>query len=210
MRGLLKMSKNHNIEAKLYHGDTINNIYKILGEGRVTRWLSSIYGETLDEKQTWFKLIEFLEKDVKIHQHKLMVYGGKHNTEKRSDWKSADIRKKAAHNFQDNFNHVADSQDRQQIHSTNDMNICLLCGESDHVATRGPGGGKIIQYFTCKKFVQMSQLQRFVLLRSKGYCFQCLLPGAMSSDKKHKIGRCQRDLYVLTHHTSTVQAARMY
>lgn len=39
----------------------------------------------------------------------------------------------------------------------------------------------------------MSPMNRFLLLRRKGYCFQCLLPGGLMADKKHKDGRCQRN-----------------
>ena len=187
MKELMKMSKKHNIEAKLYHGDSIERIYKLLGDSRVTRWLSGTYDQKLDDKQAWSKLTEFLEKDMKIQQQKLMFCGGKFQEEKKTDFKPQDTRKKFVHQFKDASNN------NESIYNAEGMNDCLLCGESGHVATQGPGGVKLIQYFTCKKFVEMSPLQRFLLLRSKGYCFQCLLPGALSSDKKHKEGRCQRD-----------------
>lgn len=39
----------------------------------------------------------------------------------------------------------------------------------------------------------MSPAERFSVLRSKGLCFQCLLPGAKMNRGKHKEGHCQRD-----------------
>ena len=71
--------------------------------------------------------------------------------------------------------------------------ICSFCGESGHVQTNGPAGTKLIQYFVCQKFTEMSPLQRFQTLKSKGFCFQCLFPGSDMSKGKHKDGRCQRD-----------------
>ena len=63
--------------------------------------------------------------------------------------------------------------------------LCHFCGESEHVATMGPFQSKVIQYFACKRFVEMNPGQR-------GLCFQCLFPGASSTDGKHRDGKCQR------------------
>ena len=71
---------------------------------------------------------------------------------------------------------------------------CYFCDESeDHVATNGPRGTKIVQYFACRKFAEMSPNERFKELQRKGYCFQCLLPGAEENTGKHNDGLCQRD-----------------
>ena len=37
---------------------------------------------------------------------------------------------------------------------------------------------KIVQYLTCLKFVEMAPKDRFQELKNKGYCVQCLFPGA--------------------------------
>ena len=39
----------------------------------------------------------------------------------------------------------------------------------------------------------MSPNERFKELRRRGYCFQCLLPGAGENKGKHNNGMCQRD-----------------
>ena len=70
---------------------------------------------------------------------------------------------------------------------------CSFCDELGHVQTNGPGGIKLVQYFACKKFTQMSPQQRFQTLRAKGLCFQCLFPGAESNKGKHNEGYCQRE-----------------
>ena len=41
--------------------------------------------------------------------------------------------------------------------------------------------------------MEMTPHQRFMELKSRGYCFQCLFPGALISYEKHKEGKCQRD-----------------
>ena len=81
--------------------------------------------------------------------------------------------------------------------TNNEEIICYICGEKcddlEHVATSGPGGIKVIQYFSCKTFVNKTPSERLALLKDKNLCFQCLLPGAKANEGKHKEGKCQRD-----------------
>ncbi len=77
--------------------------------------------------------------------------------------------------------------------NNNNNLICKICNATDHVQTSGPNGSKLIQYFVCKKFVNMTPAQRCVELKSKNLCFQCLFPGADKRRGKHSDGRCQRD-----------------
>ena len=46
-----------------------------------------------------------------------------------------------------------------------------FCGESDYVATNGPNQNKIIQYFSCRTFVEMTPKYRFAELQKKGFLF---------------------------------------
>ena len=70
----------------------------------------------------------------------------------------------------------------------------------DYIATAGLRGTEIIQYFACKKFAEMTLKERFQELRRKGYCFQCLFPGASQSTGKHSASKCQG--YLSCKHTS--------
>ena len=65
MKDLMKLAKQQNTEEKLYHGEGLQQIYKLLGDGRVTRWLSTICDEQLEDEKVWEKLILFLEKEMK-------------------------------------------------------------------------------------------------------------------------------------------------
>lgn len=42
IRDLIKLSKKHNMERRLYFGDGLDRIYKLLGDSRVTRWFTII------------------------------------------------------------------------------------------------------------------------------------------------------------------------
>ena len=194
MKELIDICERHRIKAHLYNGDAINRIYKLIGDKRVTRWLYTKYDKAFDEETTWVKLIEFLEKEVIIQQQKSLV------------WKKS--MEKDQGNRPHNRSHLAsDTNENSTQHyyenssslSTDDAPTCSFCGKSEnHSITSGPKGTKVIQYFSCKKFVDMHPNQRFIELRKKKLCFQCLLPGASILDSKHRDGRCQRD-FVCNH-----------
>ena len=180
MRDLLKLASKHKIDKELFFGDAIERIYKAMGEYRVTRWLEQSCEEDLTEKPLWNKLIVFLEKEVKVQQQKMMLQKSK---------------------IDENPREAKDKNDRTRYNNksfhSDSTPICFICGEkageSNHIATYGPGGSKIIQYFSCKQFVEKTPAERCSLLRSKGYCIQCLLPGALYYEGKHRDGKCQGD-----------------
>ena len=45
----------------------------MMGDSRVTRWLSTISEVQYNDEQTWHLLIEFLEYDLKVQQQKLLT-----------------------------------------------------------------------------------------------------------------------------------------
>ena len=52
----------------------MDKIYKLMGDGRMTKWLSSIYNEDSEEEVIWKRLIVFLKKDFpanKLHDNYL-------------------------------------------------------------------------------------------------------------------------------------------
>ena len=69
----MKLASEHDIESKLYCGDGIDRIYIILGENKLTKWLSHISEKELTDKQLWLELIMSLEKDLKVQQQKLLI-----------------------------------------------------------------------------------------------------------------------------------------
>ena len=79
---------------------------------------------------------------------------------------------------------------------TSDPNCTICDSKEEHVSTAGPGGTRIIQYYACKSFAELTPANRFALLKNKGYCFQCLLPGAAISSGKHKMGDASMTTYV--------------
>ena len=66
---------------------------------------------------------------------------------------------------------------------------CHICDKDGHLGTLDHRGKRVIQYFVCKKFVEMKPLDRFKLLQEKGLCSQCLNPGELQGNGWHKDGK---------------------
>ena len=195
MKDLSQLAAAHGIEGMLYNGDGIDKVLKLLGESRVTRWLAKdCYhdeeGSDSDEdddtaferknKESWKSLIVFLEKELRITQRKSLVF---QNIPDDSFKPKQDRDRNRG-----NSSHVTDDV----LLAASDPGIpCSICGKSDHLQTTGPNHTKVVQYYSCPDFVQMSPSERFKLLRRKELCFQCLLPGADWNTGKHKEGTCQ-------------------
>ena len=185
MKDLMYLAKEHNIENRLYYGDALEKIHGLMGDARYTRWLSlSCDTDYSDEEIRWKELQKFLEKEVKICQQKIIT-SAKIEPKRQNPPDPKDPKDK---------NHdKRDRKDKPSYYTNGKNNLCVICGAEDHVATNGPGGSKLVQYFVCQKFVEMTPAQRFSELMSKGLCFQCLFPGAKKDQGKHKDGHCQRD-----------------
>ena len=81
-------------------------------------------------------LIEFLEKDLKVQQQKMLIQeksDEKRNTKQNSD--DRQIGKNCVH----------------FIIQSSEKKYCFCDETHDHIATAGPRGTEIIQYFACKK-----------------------------------------------------------
>ena len=184
MNDLIKLSKRHGIENKLYHGEGLNMIYGVLGEGRLHRWFTSIADEDLDGEALWLKLITFLERELKVVQEKSLV-----TARSKSNNVADNKGKKGYATFDDE---IPDSGTAHYDDNSNNSTKCHYCGESGHCTTNGAKGVPLVQYYACEKFANAPPHQRFRELRAKGLCHQCLYPGAKQTDTKHADGSCQK------------------
>ncbi|MEM7375622.1 MAG: hypothetical protein AAF587_43925 [Bacteroidota bacterium] len=186
LRDLISLAKQHNIENQLYYGDTLDHVYALMGDTRLDKWLTTVCDEDInDEKEKWPKLICFLEKDVKLLQQKVLLKPVNYTdtSNDRKDAKSKPLKSRFG-----SHHSSSSSQDSQPN--------CYFCDDKcsfEHVQTRGPFGKMVTQYFSCKQFVDKTPRERLSILKRKGLCFQCLFPGAKSSEGKHRDGKCQHD-----------------
>ena len=70
MKDLTTLAVKHNIENQLYYSGSIHKIYQLLGENRVTKWLMKISDEDFSDEEQWQKLIQFLEKELRVQEFK--------------------------------------------------------------------------------------------------------------------------------------------
>ena len=116
--------------------------------------MSKLCEETYDDHEQWIVLVELLEKHLKVQQQRILIQeksDGKRNTKQNSDGRE---------------------NGKNGAHFTNQTTEkkCYFCDETDdHIAAAAPKGREIIQYFTCKKFVEMTPKERFQELRRKVY-----------------------------------------
>ena len=71
-KDLAHLACQHNL-ARLYIGDGVDRIYQLLGDNRVTRWLSTTCDDTYNDQELWSKLVEFLEKELRVQQQKFLI-----------------------------------------------------------------------------------------------------------------------------------------
>ena len=149
----------HGIEQNLYYGDSLPKIYQQLGDARLTRFLSRIANEEPTPKKTLEKLLTFLEKEEKLNRQKILIHG--HQGEKTESTNNSAHQHHRSTRGQPPklyLNHPA----------TNEPASCHLCGDSssstEHVSSNGPGGTRIVQYYTCKNFAEKNPVKKHVLV----------------------------------------------
>ena len=213
MQDLMRLANNHDIEEKLYHGDGIYSIYRILGDAKVTKFIERTCDNTLDGKDLWEELLRFLERDIKVQLEKSMIYRTFPERKSSQETKRSDGKTHVADNVgKGNVEESIDESNSFNTQSTNTSSktnnpsqtskvvpgVCFLCGKGDHVPIKGPYGKKLIQYFSCKTFADSCPAARLLELKRKDLCMQCLFPGACASTGKHAEGKCQ-NTYVCKH-----------
>ena len=191
MTDLMSLAKYHDIEGKLYFGDGIDTIYGLMGDFRVTKWLTQICDQGLDGKELWSELIRFLEKELKVKQE-LSVIKKKYTSEKgeKNSNSYCSTRKDNDEEGEQDFDNTVHMTVGNQ---SSGSSICTFCNEGGHFERLNAQGNTIIDYFSCEKFVKMTPLDRFKELRRKGYCYMCLYPGARQNAGKHATGSCHSE-----------------
>ena len=209
MTDLISLAEYHDLEGKLYYGDGLDIIYGLMGDRRVTKWLSKIHDTDLEEKELWQELILFLDKELKIQQELSLI------KQKNISSKSASSHyvEQELLDPSSNADSIEQNLDSDPISmnpsksliavkggaisntpsdgkKSKTTNICHICNETDHIPSGNQG---LVQYFSCRKFVSMSPLERFRDLHKKGLCWMCLYPGAEQNAGRHKNGLCQSD-----------------
>ena len=188
MNDLIKMSKKHGIANELFYGDGFERILRLLDDRRATKWITDTCDLELTKEQMWEDLIEYLQKEANALRSKIRLLGKPSNKDPPAQGPpKVNQKPKEGDGRNDTQVHHNDPTTKKDF---NTSSICSFCGEDGHVQTTGPGGSKVVQYFSCEKFAAAGPDDRFQEIKRKGFCYQCLLPGALLN---HKSGKCQTD-----------------
>ena len=66
MKDLKKLAIEDGTESKLYKGHCIDRIYQLLGDSRITRWLTMICEKDPDDEEVLGRFIDFLKKELRV------------------------------------------------------------------------------------------------------------------------------------------------
>ena len=172
MRDLSSLASEHKIEGELYEGGGLEKVMGLIGYSRHRKFRSKNL-DVMRKKVEWEKLLEFLKQE--LHLRERMVLDSK--TAKLMGLESErqkDRRDTNPPNWPKGANYGI----------ANDLK-CPFCGKSGHTVVTTAKGNKIIPYYVCETFVNMSPKDRFSQLKGKGLCTKCLFPGAIVGPK-HK------------------------
>ena len=140
MRDLHQLAEQHNIKSRLYSGDRLERIHQMMGDSRVTRWLSIICEIEYNDQQTWHHLKAFLEHDLKVQQQKLLILNKPENKRQKQAYEEK--------------GHVGKYNSRFTSNSSMEPKCCSCEKAKEHVLKNEPKGPKFVQYLACQKFVE--------------------------------------------------------
>ena len=190
---LQDLAKKHDIENDLYHGGAIQRVCEVLGNEQRNKFIRKYAEETLSKKAKWEKLIEFVKSELRVQEEIVLVQKESVPRQKFEDDLKSDRDQKADrdHKSGDQKSHKDKKSSGGKSYTADSIKLeCSLCGKSDHAVTRNFFGKQVVQYFSCKLFVDKSCHERYELVRDKGLCYQCLYPGQSVEHGKHKTGSC--------------------
>ena len=145
MRKVVLFAEKYKVEEHLYYGESMARINHLIGDRRSTKFISETCEEDLSPKQTWLRMINFLIKERKVNEQKKLLTIH-HDTKHKEDSNKQNGSKRYGSSF----------------HTSSTPAIYSVCnaheGSNDHVSTNGPKGTRIIQYYTCKDFVNKTQI----------------------------------------------------
>ena len=177
MTDLSLLAAEHKIEGQLYEGGGLEKIMVIMGEHRHRKFRSQDLGTMMSKKDEWAKLLEFLKEELLLREKlaldnktaKLMGIGLSKNDYQKDGYKGEKSKNWSS------SGHTVTSEDLK----------CHICEQYGHTIITTARGNKIVPYYVCEDFVNMSPEERLSRLNSKNLCIGCLYPGA-KRESKHK------------------------
>ena len=153
---LTSLAQRYKLEYKLYVGGGLEKVLGLLGNERERRFVrcsleksasvsppvpSTASSEVCAEKVEWESLIAFLEKERALRERMTLLKKSKESL---------------------GMDNSKTKDKLPSSHNTGPVQlVCYICGKKDHVVSTDQNNKKMIDYFSCKKFADMSPKDRY-------------------------------------------------
>ena len=172
MSELSKLAEEHDLCAELYYGDGLQRVMELVGNERERRFIRKTAHLTLKNDEKWVKLVEFLRGELR--EREAYVLNEKSKKSLKKPPKVNDSKKPDGDSGKSPKSFPAQPLPPPAPQGCK----CLFCGSfRDHVISIDSNNQPYINYFACKKFVDMTCRERNKFLFSKKWCAKCLTPG---------------------------------
>ena len=175
MSELQFLVEKHDIKNILYHPCNLGIIYDLIGSQRKMRFIKKSIDVKMNQQEEWEKLMVFLKREIREREEFVLSERASTQTSESSYKMSNYDTTKGRKTYLGDIKKSSQSPVK-----------CSLCGKDDHVVSVTVRGQKLVNYFSCEKFVKKRPAKRLVELKCKGLCVQCLRPGV----KQNHEGTC--------------------
>lgn len=185
MAELSDLAARYDLEGDLYHGGGMQKILECMGEQRERKFIRSIAKGNLKTKAKWDRLVAFLNEEL-VEREAFII----NNKAKQSISSNRESRDQKDMRDNKDSNGAKKSASNGFLSNSGDSKAggskCTICGKSDgHIKTVDQNNEPVIEYISCKFFVDLTTRERDQLLFKKRLCKKCLKPGVKwNSDHK--------------------------
>ena len=172
MTELSSLAAAHSIEGQLYEGGGLETVLSLLGDNRHRKFRSQNLESVTDKKCEWDKLSTFLQTELTLREKMIL------------DTKSAQLMGIEVKRDPRKKDPEEPRKPPAYTVSKSDMK-CHVCDDVGHPVITTAKGNKIIPYYVCELFVQLSPGNRYSRLKERNLCTSCLFPGHKKGPK-HK------------------------
>ena len=127
-----------------YYGGGIQKVYEVIGYSYRDNFIRKNAKLKLSKLEIWDELIEFIGHEIKIQEQINLVDMSSRNDKERYKSSEKEFKKY-------NSSYTASVKTIE----------CVLCEKNDHSVTTDHFGRQVVQYFSCKMFVDMTPKERF-------------------------------------------------
>ena len=221
MEDLRKLAEEYDLQSELYYGGGLQRILDLIGKQRERKFIKSTAKEQLKNDQKWVKLVDFLKGELQEREAYILNDKSKkclNPDSKPPKGKDPDPDKRKSDPKQDHDTGSKNFHGNDGPGQKPEKCSCHICGkDDDHVLSMDSNKKPVIEYVSCKVFVDKTCAERDKLLFKKRFCNKCLTPGVKygsnhDCDQQYLCGQkflrkrdnteqlCQKHVLVCGHH----------